>query len=444
MRVSPCVGRVARRRYGTVASSTGRHQSREPAPPSSPADPIQRPWSTSYQLDSPIAKPRPQPQFYVPSVLLPREAANSPTVHKIHILGDDERSKFIAHALSSVYDSVEMLGWRRSSSKYRNIQKARPSNRWSAPNVEPNLAAMPRAIAQDDDSKIDQLVVSGRGYEAVEALQAVKNRIDENTTVCLMNDGLGVLEDVRKRIFEGTTDAAPSFWLGHMSHRLAFNRTYDAVTQLKHGQTKLTFAEAPRMRVNDMHKVESRPNFVKTLQEAKDLRTTMTPFDQWLRFKLPAVIFDSVVEPVCVLLEMPYQGLLQNPAAQRMMHSLLSEIIQVLENMPELEGSTAIRDYVQSKGVRKFMYGRIMGKQSQPSQLVRRIEHGLPTDVEYLNGYFLRRGQKLGLDLRMNVMMRDMIKAKHSQAIERLNSYIPMEETSIPSHSAFRYRTTPR
>ncbi|KAG8415328.1 hypothetical protein J3458_009186 [Metarhizium acridum] len=134
---------------------------------------------------------------------------------------------------------------------------------------------MPRAITQSDDSRIDQLVVSGRGQEAVEALQSVKNRIDGNTTVCLMNDGLGVLEDVRKKIFEGT-DAAPNFLLGHMSHRLAFNRTYDAVTQLKQGQTKLTFAEAPRMRVKDMHKVESRPNFVKTLEEAKDLHTTLT------------------------------------------------------------------------------------------------------------------------------------------------------------------------
>lgn len=434
---------MARCRYGTVASSTDGHKSREPAPPSSTANPLQRPWSISSQPEPSITKPRPTPQFYVPSVLLPREAANSATVHKIHILGDDERSKFIAHALSSVYDSVEMLGWRSTpSSKYRNIQKVRPHNRRSAANVEANLA-MPRAITQSDDSRIDQLVVSGRGQEAVEALQSVKNRIDGNTTVCLMNDGLGVLEDVRKKIFEGS-DAAPNFLLGHMSHRLAFNRTYDAVTQLKQGQTKLTFAEAPRMRVKDMHKVESRPNFVKTLEEAKDLHTTLTPFDQWLRFKLPTVIFDSVVEPVCVLLEMPYQGLLQNPAAQRMMHSLLSEIIQVLESMPELEGSTIIRDYVQSKGIRKFMYSRIMGKRSQPSQLVRRIENGLPTDVEYLNGYFLRRGQKLGLDLRMNLMMRDMIKAKHSQAIERLNSYIPVEETSIPSHSAFRYRTMPR
>ncbi|KAK2594628.1 hypothetical protein QQS21_007665 [Conoideocrella luteorostrata] len=436
-----CACRAARRHYGTV-TSTSTHKPREPVPRGTPIDPSRRPWSNTINAQPSVAKPQRSPQFYVPSVLLPRDAAQSPTVHKIHILGEDERSKFIAHALSSVYDSVEMLGWRSNSSKYRNIQKARSGNRRTAPNVEANLA-LPRALAKADSSHIDQLIVTGHGHEAAEALGAVKDRIDNNTTVCLMNDGLGILEDVRKKIFEGS-DAAPSFLLGHMNHRLAFNRTYDAVTQLKQGQTKLTLAEVPRMRVKDMQKAESRTNFVKALQEVKDLNSSFTPYDQWLRFKLPSVIFDSVVEPVCVLLEMPYQGLLQNPAAQRMMHGLLSEIITVLENMPELAGSTVIRDYVHSKGIRRFMHSRILGKRLQPSQLARRIENGLPTDVEYLNGYFLRRGQRLGVDLRMNMMMRDMIKAKHSQAIERLNSFIPVEETSVPSHSAFRYRTSPR
>ncbi|UNI24241.1 hypothetical protein JDV02_010004 [Purpureocillium takamizusanense] len=338
-----------------------------------------------------------------------------------------------------------MLGWRNTSSKYRNIQRAKPGSRRSV-KVEANMA-VPRILAQEDDSHIDQLVVTGKGHEAADALEAVKHRVDENTTVCLMNDGLGVLEDVRRKIFEGA-ETGPSFLLGHMSHRLAFNRTYDSVKQLKNGETRFTLAELSphkgKQARQEPHKTETRSNFIQTLQEATDLHSSLTTYDQWLRFKLPSVIFDSVVEPVCVLLEMPYQGLLQNPAAQRMMHSLLSEIVQVVENMPEVEGSSVLQSYVHGRGIKRLLHSRIMAKRAQPSQLVRRIEHGLPTDVEYLNGYFLRRGHKLGLDLRTNIMMRDMIKAKHSQAIERLNSYIPVEETSIPSDLAFRYRTVPR
>ncbi|KAG5973297.1 hypothetical protein E4U55_000595 [Claviceps digitariae] len=449
---SPCICgsinacRASRRRYGTVTTTTDTHKSQETLPPASTTEQLpQRPWSNPSQVEPSVNKTKSTPHFYVPSVLLPREAAaQSPTVHKIHILGEDERSKFIAHALSCVYDSVEMLGWRsQSSSKYSNIQKSRPNSPRSSPNIETNLAN-PRTLAQDDSSRIDKLVVTGHAHEAVEALNAVKHRIDNDTTICLMNDGLGVLEDVRRRIFNGDDDAAPNFLLGHMSHRLVFNRTYDAVTQLRRGQTRLTGDQKQHMRVKDMQKMETRPNLVAALEEAKDLHSSFHPFDQWLRFKLPSVIFDSVVEPVCVLLEMSYQGLLQNRPAQRMMQGLLSEIILVLQSLPELQESTVMRDYIYSKGIRKFMYGRIVAKRTEPSRLTRRIGMGLPTDVEYLNGYFLRRGKDLGLDMRMNLLMRDMIKAKHSLAVERLNSYVPMEETSVPSDLGFRYRRKPR
>ncbi|KZZ90511.1 2-dehydropantoate 2-reductase [Moelleriella libera RCEF 2490] len=384
------------------------------------------------------------PPLLFPSVLLPRGAAHSPSVHKIHILGEDERSKFIAHALSSVYDSVEMLSWRNQpSARYRNIQKRPPSIRGASPEIEPNRV-VPRPIAESEDAPIDQLIVTGRGHEAAKALDLVKSRIDERTTICLMNEGLGVLEDVRRKVFAGVENS-PRFLLGHMNHRLVFNRAYDAVTQLKPGRLMVTEPRSSRIRVNTMQKIESSQNLVRSVARvnARNLKHYLTPYDQWLQFKLPTILFDAVVEPVCVLLELPYRGLLQNPGARRMMQSLLAEISHVLENLPELQYSTVIRDYLHRNSTQKLLYNKILGKRSQPSQLLRRVEYGLPTDVEYLNGYFLRRSRQLGIKMPMNSMVRNTIKAKHSQAIERLNSFVAVEETSIPSDLSFRYRTSP-
>ncbi|KKO96969.1 hypothetical protein THAR02_10928 [Trichoderma harzianum] len=443
------------RRYGTVASTSDSGNSSSKSSHGSSSTEansrfsVPRPWSKALGPDSTTAKPSSSstPKFTVPSVLLPPEAAKSPSVHKIHILGDDERSRFIAHALSGVYDSVEMLGWKRSSlspsvspsfsSKYRNVYKSRHGDQRKM-KLE-HVSVTPKAITRDDNSHIDQLLVAGAGHDAVEALQSVKHRIDKDTTVCLMTDGLGVLEEVRQRIFRGT-ESRPSFLLGHMSHRLAFNRGQDSVKELRFGKTQLTFGDFGR----DVEKTETRMNFVKALQGVKDLNSSLTPFDKWLHFKLPSVILDSVVEPVCVLLEIPYAGLLRNPAAQRMMHRLLTEIVSVVDAMPELEGSAAIRDFIRGNRIKQLIYSRIMARRSVPSvELERQIQNGLPTDVDYLNGFFIRRGHELGIQLPTNIMMRDMIKAKHSLAIEKLNSYVPVEETSVPSHMSFRYRTLP-
>ncbi|KAL7790769.1 2-dehydropantoate 2-reductase [Trichoderma ceciliae] len=302
-----------------------------------------------------------------------------------------------------------------------------------------HISVTPKAITREDNSHIDQLLVTGPGHEAVQALQSVKHRIDKDTTVCLMTDGLGVLEEVRARVFQGI-ESSPSFLLGHMSHRLAFNRRWDSVKELRHGTTQLTFVDSSRIQEG---KVEARMNFVQTLQGVKDLNSSLTPFDKWLHFKLSSVIVDSVVEPVCVLLEIPYGGLLQNPAAQRMMNRLLTEIVSVVDNMPEVEGSASIRDFIRGNRIKQQIYSRIMARRGASSELARQVRNGLPTDVDYLNGFFIRRGHQLGIELPTNAMMRDMVKAKHSLAIEKLNSYIPIEETSVPSHLSFRYRTTP-
>ncbi|KAL7822738.1 ketopantoate reductase PanE/ApbA C terminal domain-containing protein [Trichoderma gracile] len=341
-----------------------------------------------------------------------------------------------------------MLGWNRGSSvsaspspssRYRNIYKSRNGNQRKM-KLE-HVSVTPKAIAKDDRSHIDQLLVAGPGREAVEALQSVKHRINKDTAVCLMTNGLGVLEEVRARVFQGT-ESSPSFVLGHMSHRLAFDRRTDSVRELRYGKTQLTFADSGRLG-EDVEKTESRIDFVRTFEGVKDLNSSLTPFDKWLHFKLPSVILDSVVEPVCVLMEIPYAGLLRNPPAQRMMQRLLDEIVSVVDNMPEIEGSAAVRNFIRSNRIKQHIYSRIMARRGASSDLARQIQNGLPTDIDYLNGFFIRRGHQLGIETPTNLLIRDMIKAKHSLAIERLNSYIPVEETSVPSHLSFRYRTLP-
>ncbi|ETS03534.1 2-dehydropantoate 2-reductase [Trichoderma reesei RUT C-30] len=305
-----------------------------------------------------------------------------------------------------------------------------------------HLSVTPKAITRDDNSHIDQLLVAGPGHEAVEALQSVKHRVDRDTAVCLMTNGLGVLEEVRARLFQ-ETESSPSFVLGHMSHRLALDRRTNSVRELRYGMTQLTFADSGTRLGKDVEKTESRTDFVRTIEGVKDLNSSLTPFDKWLRFKLPSVILDSVVEPVCVLMEIPYAGLQRNPAARRMMQRLLAEIVSVVDNMPEVEGSATIRDFIRGNRIQQYIYSRIMARRSASSDLARQIQNGLPTDIDYLNGFFIRRGHQLGIQTPTNLMIRDMIKAKHSLAIERLNSYIPVEETSVPSHLSFRYRTLP-
>ncbi|KAM5347030.1 hypothetical protein ACJ41O_010035 [Fusarium nematophilum] len=306
---------------------------------------------------------------------------------------------------------------------------AQPGKKRNAVHVEKN-AAVAKELGDPDRSHIDQLVVTGRGFEAVKAIASVKDRVDENTSICLLSDGMGVLEEVREKIFKGA-NTEPNFVLGHMSHALVFNRARGSVRELKPGRTVLTEADAVLETTKDLHASSDRTNLMQSLRRVSQLRASSTPYDKWLRFKLPPMIFTAAVEPVCVLLDLPYEGLMTNRSAQSMMHRLLDEMAMLVDNLPEVQGFAELRSFVRGEDLKKFCYRRISGKAKAPSDLLKRIEKGLQTDINYQNGYFLKRARTLGIDMPTNNLMVQMVKARRTEAIEKRRAFVPMEEESI-------------
>lgn len=271
----------------------------------------------------------------------------------------------------------------------------------------------------------------------MEALEAVKHRVNKDTEVCLMTEGLGVLEDVRQKIFS-VPDDEPTFLLGNMSHKFAFNRSFDSVRQLRHGIWNITSVQRSAVMSTDLAKVETQSNFVKSLQAAKLLSTQYTPFDSWFKYKLPGVIFDSAVEPVCLLLELSYADIMQNNSARKLISSLLKEIIAILQRMPEIARGETYHELLDIDRAHKALYKRILHNRHRQSKLVEDVRMGRQVSVDHLNGYFLRRAYSLGVEAPTNKMMWDLVKARNATATAKRDSYIRMEETSVTPEDEYK------
>ena len=316
-------------------------------------------------------------------------------------------------------------------------------------NAEDNTTSVPLQLpenivsASSSDEHIDHLLVTGKGQATVDMLKAIEHRVDENSTICIMNDGLGVLEDVKQNIFNGTNQ--PKLMLGHMSHRIAYLDNAGTIRQLRDGQMQVT---TPSLWLDqqdmDEYTADKRNGLVQSIGTARRLNLRHTRFDEWLRFKLPSVIFSAAAEPVCVLLDMRMDGLLQNNPARQLMWTVLDEITQVLENLPELEGSPTIRNYLRGTRMKQNLYSNIVAQKARPSALSYAIARNKPMDIDYTAGYFVKRAEEIGVKVGTLKMLLHTVKAKHSIQWEKHNSYIPIEETSVPSEMAHRLRTLPQ
>ncbi|KZL84278.1 2-dehydropantoate 2-reductase [Colletotrichum incanum] len=372
-------------------------------------------------------------RFYVPAVMMGHNSPPPPSSRTVHILGQDERSKFLSHALHGIYDSVKAVNLPRNT-PYQNVSGNTGVRRSAGGWIEPNAAIEQAKEPENEDGHISNLVVAGRPSQTVKLLEQVKHRLDDRTAVCYVQDGLGVAEAVNNRVFQDA-EKRPSIVLGHMSHPLAYDRKTKSVKVMApEYETVLTGVRPYTGKKKDKHL--STDTWLRTqgmLEKfaASDmLKAKGMALDSWMKLKIPALMFSSVIDPICVMLDYRYEQLIYNPTANKLITQLLNEIADVVARMPEVKNSPELQAVLRGEGMRKEIMGKLRGKGSAPSKMALQIQRGMLTDIDYLNGFFIERGRRLGVKLPANEMVVGMVKAKHKAQLEKNRSYIPFEVTS--------------
>ncbi|OLN86030.1 putative 2-dehydropantoate 2-reductase 1 [Colletotrichum chlorophyti] len=354
-------------------------------------------------------------RFYVPAVMMGHDKPPPPASRTVHILGQDERSKYLSHALHGIYDSIQTVGKPRGT-KYRNITENMGRKKTDGAWIDSNAAMeeAKKSEQEQDDGHISNLVVAGSPGETKMLLKRVKHRVDERTAICYMQEGLGIAEMANRDVFQDE-ERRPAAVLGHMSHSLAYDRSSKSVKLMApEYETALTD-------VRGMLELFGACDLLK----ARGMR-----IENWLHRKIPSLMFSSVIDPVCVLLDCRYEELLQNRTAHRLVFQLIDEIAEAVVHMGETKHSPELCALLKGEGMRKEIFGKLRGKGSAPSKMALQIQRGQMTDIDFLNGYFMDRGRRAGVNMPANAMIVGMVKAKHKAQNKKLGSYIPFEVTS--------------
>ncbi|KAK1997417.1 hypothetical protein LX36DRAFT_657566 [Colletotrichum falcatum] len=374
-------------------------------------------------------------RFYVPAVMAGHTSPPPPSSRTVHILGQDERSIFLSHALHDIYDSVKAVNLSRKT-PYRNISENMGVRSSAGGWIEPN-ASMPQAMEpEQDEGHISNLVVAGRPSHAVKLLEQVKHRVDDRTALCFVQDGLGVVEAVNNKLFKDE-EKRPAIVLGHLSHPLAYDRKTNSVkvmspkynTALTGVRPFLSKKRGPSTGPStDTWRLSQ--DMLAKFAKSDLLKAEGMALDSWMKRKIPSLMFSAVVDPICVMLDYRYEQLIYNPTANKLITQLLGEIADVVARMPEVKHSSELQAVLQGEGMRKEIMGKLRGKGSAPSKMVLQIQRGMLTDIDYLNGFFIDRGHRSGLKLPANEMVLGLVKAKHKAQLEKNRGYIPLEITS--------------
>lgn len=408
----------------------------EPDPPGDERLGIRAPSHTPYTTDSRVLQN------------LAKDPAENMGGKTVHILGFDPKAYFIAFCLAG-YDYLNPIKllihkrpiWNTWEYEGKRLLLVRGAQRLFHSRVEAEWIGL--GYMPSSDTHIEQLIVTIPCWQTQAAIENIAHRIDHRTTICLVQDGLGVVEELNATLFEDPTKR-PTFILGHSTASIGHHRPAFFSSMLRApGKIYLhTLERGIAPYVSFFPPVEHRihsTKFLRTLVVAPDLNAGgYGSLESFLVRKLPAMVFQCIIEPMAIALDTTYDQVLRNEHAILLADELLEELFNVIWALPELTNSAKVVKHCGMDALRKHTLNRLAGKTKSLSPFISHVRAGRMVDIDYLNGWFVKRGQELGIKTTRNEMVIEVVKARIEGRKQQLSGLVPFEGLdTVPSPGLF-------
>ncbi|KAG9244282.1 double-stranded DNA-binding domain-containing protein [Calycina marina] len=221
------------------------------------------------------------------------------------------------------------------------------------PGFGPNLVHTVR----QPSTKIENLIVTTRVQQTVAALDQIKARLGSHTNICLVNCGVGIVEDINTRLFPDPFNR-PSYMLATNSHKIyPINAQFKYSAKIqKPGQLIVTMlndrersraiavlypAAATSVECSKKERSISQGwsatarYLMRTLRTNPELDATGWRHGPFMINHLQDLAINSVLGPLSVMFNTTLDKLTFNYEVTEILRYLLSEISQVILETPE-------------------------------------------------------------------------------------------------------------
>ena len=289
------------------------------------------------------------------------------------------------------------------------------------------------SVTREQSSAIQNLVVAVKGPRTVAALSTIAHRLDRESTIVFLQNGMGILDEINDKIFP-SLESRPNYMLGIISHGLHEVSTFKSI-HAGIGTTALGLV--PRYDSHDHHTTgnprRSHPGLpassrylLRTLTRTPALAAVGFHPTDLLQLQIEKLAVNAIINPLTVMFDCKNGDLRYNFAITRVMRLLLSEISFVIRSLPELQDVPNLRVRFSPERLEQLVIGIAEKTALNDSSMLQDVRLGKNTEIDYINGYIVRRGEALGIRCVMNYMLLQMVKGKSQMTDKKVHSLLPI------------------
>lgn len=242
---------------------------------------------------------------------------------------------------------------------------------------------------------ITNLIVTTKCHSTIAALRPLVPVLSSNSTVLFLQNGLGVEEEASALWPEGV--GRPRFLSGVVTHGVTVNgRNEIALASLDGGIT--IGADKPAVVVN-------------ALKNCTKLRVRVVSEREIRLAKLEKLVVNAGINPVTVVHDCPNGELLHR--CESMMQAVAGEASRVVVRM--LKGGISDKE-LERRFAPDRLYQRMRevadGTAENISSMLQDVRKKQRTEIAYINGYLVRKGEELGISTPINRELVERVERK--------------------------------
>lgn len=365
---------------------------------------------------------------------------------EVYILGTGNIGKLIAHALSGIpnpplitlllHSESSLRRWRQEGHAIKLIsngfEEARTSYR-----VE---LTIPRRSSENYEKEeelfhsnmIHNLIVTTKAVSTVAALTSIKHRLSRESTICFLQNGMGIVDEVNEKLFRDV-ETRPNYMLGITSHGVYSEKFFTAV-HAGFGTTSVgLLSRYPLLPKGQNHATRSNSSryLLRTITRTPLLVAVAYSQTDLLQLQLEKLAINAIINPLSVIFGCRNGDLLFNFAISRVMRLLLFEISLIIRGLPELKGLPNVESRFSTKRLQTLVYAVARDTSENLSSMLQDARKGKETEIDYINGYIVKRGEEMGIKCAMNYMVQQMVKGKQHMLSMQIDDYIPVVKEQV-------------
>ncbi|KAF2747747.1 hypothetical protein M011DRAFT_494127 [Sporormia fimetaria CBS 119925] len=284
---------------------------------------------------------------------------------------------------------------------------------------------------EPETGRIENLIVATKSYKTVEALRPLVGRLErgegkreKRASVLFCQNGIGTIDSTLPLFPNPQT--RPYFLTGIFNHGIytnaPFSITHAGIANAFIGPafsfdtmtpTKPSF-HIRRQRNSNQNTYTSNRSLLNTLSTCHSLSITPTPALPLLHIQLAKLAVNAVINPLTALFRVQNGVVFENEHTRRLAELLVAELSPVLLGTLE-RVSQDLSLHAESRA--RFSVQGLMDEVKRVCEITKEnkssmrqdVEAGRKTEVGFINGWVVRMGRELGVDVRLNERVVELV-----------------------------------